>query len=274
MVVAFRALLLLPAALAVGCAPQLPSRTDVELNRRPELQGTYMSLNPEIGSNNLANYVGRLCRRDAQGNCIPIAGRYLRQGTEVRLQPALPAASPAYRSLVNSRFSASGNFPFVKPAADAESLNEVEVRTVATAVVPPEDFPGFSQLLAELRRNDPAAAASGETLYWTEGASIMVVQQRAFRRVNSSAEVAATGFGLNGQTYSNSEGASLIPFIGLELREVRLQAGTPAAIGAPPGVAGAPLPTPVRGIGGRVTRSVLPVDDAGNTLVPLAAWQR
>jgi hypothetical protein len=274
MMMIFRGFLFLAAAFSVGCAPQLPSRTDVELNRRPQLQGTYMALNPEIGANNLANYVGRLCRPDAQGNCKPIAGRYLRQGTEVRLQPALPAASPAYRSLVNSSFSASGNFPFVKPAADAESLNEVEVRTVATAVVPPENFPGFNQLLAELRRNDPAAAASGETLYWTEGASIMVVQQRAFRRVNSSAGVAATGFGFDGKTFSNSEGSSLVPFIGLELREVRLRAGPPAVIGTSPGLAGAPTPMPTRGIGGRVTRSVLPVDDAGNTLVPLAAWRR
>ncbi len=268
----FSTTLFLATALSVGCAPQLPFRTDVQINWRPELPVTYMSLNPEIGANNLANYVGRLHRRDAPVNCIPIAGRYLRQGTEVRLQPALPAASPAYRSLVNSSFSASGRFPFVKPAADAQSLNEVEVRTVATAVVPPESFPGFSELLAELHRNDSAAAASGETLYWTEGASIIVVQQRAFRRVNSSAGVAATGFGFEGKTYSSSEGSSLVPFIGLELREVRLPTGGAFEMSSP-GVEGQ-VGTKARGIAGRMTRRAIAVDSDGNALVPLTAWRR
>ena len=235
----------LAASLTAGCT-QLPARRDIGVDVQPTMQGTYVAGNPEILGNNLASYVGAVCVPASDGVCREggfAPGTYLATGQTPVVTPAAPNSSPSYRSLITSSFGLTANFPFVKPAGSQERLNEVEVRTVATATTPGNSFPGAEALRQRLQ----ADGVRAPRVYWVRSASIVAVNTRSFDRVSSSANVVGSGFGLDGRTYNSNEAAQQQVIMGLDLRVVDLAPAQGSGL-APAAPRAVPPPAPPQAI--------------------------
>jgi hypothetical protein len=231
-----RICVVLTASTLVACS-QLPNRAAISVDKQPTFEGTYIAYNPEILGNNLANYVGSVCVPKQQDKCGPrdwAPGRYLADGQAAVVRPAQANSSPSFRSLVSANYSVDANFPFIKPAANVDSLNEVEMRTVAVASTadPDKAFPGADALRLRLRANGVFA----DRVYWINSTSLSGLSNRSFSKVNSTLGVTGTGFGFGGKTYNGNETAEYLLLMGLDIREIDLRSGLQ------PGAAPAPAP--------------------------------
>jgi len=185
------------------------------------MEGTYMKGNSEILGNNLSAFVGAVCVPSSDGICRADSfapGTYLRAGQSPAVTPAQPNSSPSYHSLITSDYTINGNFPFISPSISQKILNEVEVRTIATAATPPDAFPGAAILRARLLTD----GVSATRVYWISAASLISVSTKAYNKVDGSVQVTGTGFGFGGKTFNGNEVAQQQIIMGLDIRQVDL----------------------------------------------------
>ena len=217
-----RSFVVLALIVLTGC--QIPNRSGIEPDRPVQLDGTYISYNSELLGNNLLNYVGAVCVPGSDGKCGQrswAAGRYLGGQQSPVVTPAQPNSSPSYRSIITANYQVAGNFPFIKPAGSSNSVNEVEMRTIATASAkdPETAFPGVDTLRRLLRANGVYA----ERVYWVQSASLIGMFTKAYSKVGSSLDVTGSGFGFNGTTFNEAGTSELQVLMGLDIREIDLR---------------------------------------------------
>jgi hypothetical protein len=224
---------------------QLPARTDVTVDSVPSLDaGTIIKSNNGLLSEGINTVPGTICVAGADGKCDPMAlapAQCLVSGSIVEVKPQTNP-TPAYHSLVDNKYNAAADVPFVSPTANAEQLDEVKATIAGTAQIkstsPNNGYPGIEGVKSCLLQI--FGPGSYPTVYWISAANIIEVTKSHFVQVSSSTAVNATGFGFTGSTYNHNGIDEEVVWIGIQAS--KLSVGT-VAYPAPPAPA-PPAPAP------------------------------
>ncbi|NKA75005.1 hypothetical protein GO285_03991 [Ralstonia solanacearum] len=197
------------AFLLSACGTQLPARDDgIQINAVPNLDPTLIPSNNGLLSAGINTVPGSYCFAGADGKCDPAKlspAQCVISGATVEVTPKTNP-SPSYAALVNNKYSATANVPFVNATASAEYYDEIKATVAGTAqfssTSPNNGYPGVEGLKACILHNEGPGTYG--VVYWISAANIVDVTLQHYKHVTSTAQVTATAFGLNGATYNHS----------------------------------------------------------------------
>lgn len=210
-----------------GCATQLPPRQDgISLNTVPNLDPTLIPSNNGLLSAGINTVPGSYCFAGADGKCDPAKlspAQCLISGATVEVAPKTNP-TPSYDSLIDNKYSATGNVPFVNATASAEYYDEIKATVAGTAQFSPNSanngYPGVDGLKACILRNE--GPGNYGIVYWISAANIFDVTLQHFKQVSSTEGVTATAFGLNGSTYNHNGQTEEKIWIGIQASPVMI----------------------------------------------------
>ncbi len=231
----------------VGCAPQLPQRTDITLDQLPVFQSaTIIDSNNGLLSDGISKVPGTICLIGADGKCA-VNGLAPRQclikGTTVEVKPSINPV-PSYHSLVSSEYKVTAAAPFVTPSSSVEFLDEIKATIAGSAMISGSSqnngYPGFDGIKACLL--DIYGPGTYGKVYWIQSANILAVTKSHFKQVTSALNVSASGFGMNGNTYKHDGFDEERVWIGLQASEIPAVGQVSAAVQVPATVVVSPNP--------------------------------
>ncbi len=217
-----------------GCS-QLPKVEAPPINAMPSFDASaIISSKNGLLASDLARVPGRLCVPDkSSGLCSAdgiLAGQYIAPGARVVVSPPT-STQPMYHSLLDNRYSAGANVPFLGASASEQVYDEVRATTVATALITGETtnagFPVVESIKTALK--NAGADPNVNFVYWLEAANVISVTRSSYQKVTSTAQVTGTAFGANGATYNYNGGELESSWIGVVARKIILKGAAPLA---------------------------------------------
>lgn len=223
----FRPAAIISVSILSACS-QLPSREDgIALNQIPDkLDATLIPSDNGLLSTGLAFVPGSYCIAVKNGKCdlrnlspAPCTAA----NSSVEIAPKTNP-TPSYYSLIDNKYSAAANVPFLSATASAEFFDEVKASVAATALFsassPNAGYPGFEGL-KKCIFNQHGAGDYG-VVYWIAKANVLDVTRQRFKKVQSASGVTSTAFGLNGTTYNHFGVTEEQIWIGIQAAEIKI----------------------------------------------------
>ena len=215
------------ALLLSACGTQLPARDDgIQINAVPNLDPTLIPSNNGLLSAGINTVPGSYCFAGADGKCDPAKlspAQCVISGATVEVTPKTNP-SPSYAALVNNKYSATANVPFVNATASAEYYDEIKATVAGTAqfssTSPNNGYPGIEGLKACILHNEGPGTYG--VVYWISAANIVDVTLQHYKHVTSTAQVTATAFGLNGATYNHTGQTEEKIWIGIQASPITI----------------------------------------------------
>jgi hypothetical protein len=207
--------------LLLSACQQLPPRTDgVSINSVPDLHATIIPSNDGLLSSGITKVPGSYCFAGDDGKCDPAKlspAPCILNGATVEVSPATHP-TPSYDSLIDNKYAATANVPFVSATTNAEYYDEVKASVVGTAQFSPTSpnngYPGIEGLKQCILSNEGPGTYG--TVYWISAANILDITLQHFVQVTNTDGVTATAFGLNGSTYNHTGTDQEMIYIGLQ----------------------------------------------------------
>ncbi len=199
------------AALAwvtlTGCVSQLPQNDVIPIDSIPTFDASaIISSKNGIIASDISRVPGTVCVPAASGLCDSsgfLPGQYLSAGATVSVA-ATTSTQPNFDSLLDNSYSGTANVPFLAASGSADTYDQVQATTVATATIadgaPNSGFPGVAAIRTALQ--NAGLNANAPFVYWISAANTISVSRDTYTKVNSTAQVTGTGFGANGSTYN------------------------------------------------------------------------